>query len=469
VNARDRYPQVKSLRTLDAFRARLTALDLDVPVADAVDPGGALAQPVTFVDGSAGEHTAVNRFAVLPMEGWDGSRDGAPTDLVRRRWDRFAASGCGLVWGEATAVRHDGRANPHQLVLDDSTVGDLAALRGRLDPSQVTGLQLTHSGRWCRPQGAPAPRTAYAHPLLDARVGADASTVFTDDELDALATDYVRAAVLARDAGFDFVDVKHCHGYLLHELLSARTRAGGYGGDLSHRTRFLRTVVAGIRGQAPDLAVAVRLSAFDLAPFAAGSGGRGEPEITTAYPFAFGGDGTGLGIDLTEAHELCDLLTELGVGLVSITAGSPYYNPHVQRPAYFPPSDGYRPPEDPLVGVARQLAATAELARAHPALTVVGGAYSYLQDWLPNVAQAGVERGDVSIVGLGRMMLSYPTLAADVLAGRALDARSICRTFSDCTTAPRAGLVSGCFPIDPFYKQHPDRVELTRVKRDARH
>jgi NADPH2 dehydrogenase len=99
---------------------------------------------------------------------------------------------------------------------------------------------------------------------------------------------------------------------------------------------------------------------------------------------------------------------------------------------------------------------------------VVGGAYSYLQDWMPNVAQAVIERGDASIVGLGRMMLSYPTLAADVLAGRPLDGRSVCRTFSDCTTAPRAGLVSGCFPIDPFYKKHPDRVELTRVKRAAR-
>ena len=130
--------------------------------------------------------------------------------------------------------------------------------------------------------------------------------------------------------------------------------------------------------------------------------------------------------------------------------------------------DGYRPPEDPLVGVARHLAATAELAHAHPGLTFVGGAYSYLQDWLPNVAEAVVGRGDAAVVGLGRMMLSYPTLAADVLAGRALDARAICRTFSDCTTAPRAGLVSGCFPIDPFYKEHPDRVELTRVKRAAR-
>jgi len=466
----DRYPQVKRLDTIEKLRTRLAELGIDdeIPVADTVDPHGPLATPVAFTDGAAGTFSAPNRFAVLPMEGWDGTESGAPTDLVRRRWDRFAASGCGLVWGEATAVRPDGRANPHQLVLDRTTVDGIAALRARLDPAQVTGLQLTHSGRWCRPTGTPVPRTAYAHPLLDARVGADTATPFTDAELDDLAADYVAAAALAADAGFDFVDVKHCHGYLLHELLGARDRPGPYGGDLAGRTRFLRTVVAGIRARAPGLAVAVRLSAFDLVPFVPGPDGLGVPEADGPYRYAFGGDGQGLGVDLTEAHAFCATLTELGIGLVSITAGSPYYNPHVQRPAYFPPSDGYRPPEDPLVGVARQLAATAALTHAHPGLTVIRGAYSYLQDWLPNVADAVIARGDAGMIGLGRMMLSYPTLATDVLAGRPLDARAVCRTFSDCTTAPRAGLVSGCFPIDPFYKDHPDRVELTRVKRAAR-
>ena len=462
----DRYPQVKSLRSVGALRTRLDALGVDIPVADDVDAGGPLATPVAFTDASAGTFTAPNRFAVLPMEGWDGSASGAPTDLVRRRWERFGHSGAGLVWGEATAVRHDGRANARQLVIDETTVAGISELRARLDPAQVVGLQLTHSGRWSRPDGTPAPRTAYAHPLLDARVDASASARLTDDELDALADDYVRAAVLAAGAGFDFVDVKHCHGYLLHELLSARARDGRYGGDLAGRTRFLRTVVTGIRARAPRLAVAVRLSAFDLVPFVPGDDGTGVPEADGTYPYAFGGDGTGRGVDLAETHTFCAALTDLGIGLVSITAGSPYYNPHVQRPAYFPPSDGYRPPEDPLVGVARQLAAAAAVAHAHPALTVVGGAYSYLQDWLPNVAQAVIERGEAGMIGLGRMMLSYPTLAADVLSGRALDPRSVCRTFSDCTTAPRAGLVSGCYPIDPLYKDHPDRAELT--PREAR-
>jgi len=462
-----RYIQVKNLDSVAALRRHLEALGVHLPVDDRVDPDGVLGTAVSFTDRSAGVLTAPNRFAVLPMEGWDGTTDGRPTDLVRRRWGRFASSGCGLVWGEATAVRADGRANPNQLVLDGSTVGGLAELRALLAPDQVAGLQLTHSGRFARPDGTARPRTAYEHPVLDGRVGATGAEVLSDGELDDLVSAYVSSAVLAREAGFDFVDVKHCHGYLLHELLSAHDRPGPYGGDLVGRTHFLRSVVAGIRAVAPDLAIAVRLSAFDLVPFAAGDDGVGRPDGSSPYRFAFGGDGTGLGIDLTEPHALLDMLEELGIGLVSTTAGSPYYNPHIQRPAYFPPSDGYRPPEDPLVGVARQVAATAELSAAHPTITVVGSGYSYLQDWLPHVAQAVVASGGASMIGLGRMVLSYPDLPVDVLAGRPLQRKLVCRTFSDCTTAPRNGLVSGCYPIDPFYKAHPQRLELTRAKRAA--
>jgi len=463
-----RYTQVKKLDSPDALRHHLAALGVDLPVDDHVDPHGVLASAVSFVDGSAGSLTSPNRFAVLPMEGWDGTVDGRPTDLVRRRWGRFATSGCGLVWGEATAVRADGRANPNQLVLDPSTVGELAGLRALLAPEQVAGLQLTHSGRFARPDGTPQPRTAYEHPILDRRVGASTADVLSDGELDDLVVAYVEAAVLARDAGFDFVDVKHCHGYLLHELLSAHDRPGPYGGDLAGRTHFLRSVVAGIRADAPDLAIALRLSVFDVVPYTPGPDGIGVPASTGPYRLAFGGDGTGVGIDLTETHALLDVVSELGIGLLSTTAGSPYYNPHVQRPAFFPPSDGYQPPEDPLVGVARQVAATAELAARHPGITVIGSGYSYLQDWLPHVAQAVLAAGGAAMVGLGRMVLSYPDLPVDVLAGRPLQRPLICRTFSDCTTAPRNGLVSGCFPIDPFYKAHPQRVELTKVKRAAK-
>jgi 2,4-dienoyl-CoA reductase-like NADH-dependent reductase (Old Yellow Enzyme family) len=348
------------------------------------------------------------------------------------------------------------------------TVDAIAEMRAGFAPEQVVGLQLTHSGRFCRPDGELAPLTAYRHPVLDEWFGAGADAVLGDDDLDELVVRFVAAAELAAQAGFDFVDVKACHGYLGHELLTAHERPGRYGGDLEGRTRFFRSIVSGIRDACPDLAVALRLSVFDFVPHAPGADGVGAPVGTDGYPYAFGGDGTGTGIDLSEVHDLLDIVAGLGVGLLCTTAGSPYYVPHVQRPAYFPPSDGYRPPEDPLVGVARQIGATAELAADHPDLTIIGSGYSYLQEYVPHVAQAVVRSDGADMVGLGRMALSHPDLPARVLAGEPLDPRLICRTFSDCTTAPRAGLVSGCFPLDPFYKEHPQRVQLAAAKRRAR-
>ena len=474
------FVQVKRLRTFADLQARLAELGIagDIGADEWVDPGGALAEPYAVRDGSAGQRAVGNRFAVLPMEGWDGTADGRPTDLVRRRWRRFGESGAKLVWGgEAVAVRADGRANPQQLVIDDATTGALAALREELVDAHrhaggstddlVVGLQLTHSGRWARPSGTPEPAVAYHHPILDRRFPA-APRVLTDGELDDLVDDFVTAAVRAREAGFDFVDVKHCHGYLLHELLSAVERPGRFGGDFDGRTAFLRAVVAGIRTAAPDLAVGVRLSAFDLAPFEPDGAGVGVAVDSATDPvFAFGGDGTGTGVDLSEAHRFLDLCGTLGIGLVCVTAGSPYYNPHIQRPAYFPPSDGYAPPEDPLASAARMLAATAELTAAHPDVAVVGSGYSYLQQWLPHVAQHAVRTGRVTSVGIGRNMLSYPHLPADVLAGRPLRTEQVCRTFSDCTTAPRNGMVSGCYPLDDEYRARPERVEIAAVKRAA--
>ena len=293
--------------------------------------------------------------------------------------------------------------------------------------------------------------------------------VLSDDDLDELVERFVDAAVLAGDAGFDFVDVKHCHGYLLHDLLSAVDRPGRYGGSLENRTAFLRAVAAGIRDAAPDLAIGVRLSAYDLSPFAPDADGVGAPVTEPARSaFMFGANETGSAVDLTETHRFLDICQSIGVALVCITGGSPYYNPHVQRPAFFPPSDGYAPPHDPLHEVAQMVRVTDELTRAHPGLAVVGSGYSYLQQWLPNVAQRVIGSGGATSVGIGRGMLSYPEMPADVLAGRPLRSELICRTFSDCTTAPRNGLVSGCYPLDAEYKESPARMELASIKRATR-
>jgi 2,4-dienoyl-CoA reductase-like NADH-dependent reductase (Old Yellow Enzyme family) len=299
-------------------------------------------------------------------------------------------------------------------------------------------------------------------------VGATAADVVSDAWLDDLVGAYAAAARAALEAGFAFVDVKHCHGYLLHELLAPGGRPGRYGGDLEGRMRFLAEVVGAIRRDAPGLDVAVRLSAFDVVPHVAGADGRGVPAAGGPYAFAFGGDGSGLGVDLTEVHAFCDRLGAVDIRLLCVTAGSPYSCPHIQRPAYFPPSDGYLPPRDPLLEVARLLDVTAALTAAHPHLTVVASGLSYLQEWMPAVAAGVVAGGAAHLVGYGRGVLAYPELPRDVLAGTALERARLCRTFSDCTTAPRHGLVSGCYPLDPYYKARPERVELTAAKKAVR-
>ena len=429
VRRRD-FPQVKNLKRADAFLAHLETLGITLPFDDPPDLER-LAAPIEI----AGRRCP-NRFCILPMEGWDGTDDGRPTDLVRRRWSRFGTSGAGLVWGgEAFAVRSDGRANPRQLCLGPTSADDLAELRGLLAAEQVTGLQLTHSGRW-----SVAPRPARHARRLDAR---RTGPVLTPAELDDLAGDYVAAARLAQDAGFDFVDVKACHGYLLHELLSNA-------GDLAERAGPMLTIIERVRAE--GIRVGVRLSVFDVPPHHPGPDGVGVPEAEEPWGF-------------NDPLALIDLL---GVDLLCATAGSPYYCPHVQRPAWTPPSDGYSPPEDPLIGVARLLASAAAIAAARPQVTVVATGFSYLQEWLPHVASAVVREGGAAVVGIGRMALSYPDLPADVLAGREIDRKRLCRTFSDCTSAPRNGLVSGCYPLDPMYKEHPDRPLLVQAKKRAR-
>ncbi|NOZ49693.1 MAG: NADH:flavin oxidoreductase [Chloroflexi bacterium] len=480
----DGYPRIARLRTPAEFRARIDELQINLPFDEQVIPApeGALAQPYTLKTG----RVIGNRFAVHPMEGWDGTAEGLPTEYTRRRWSNFGKSGAKLIWGgEAVAVRQDGRANPNQLMMAEQNLGGFASLRqtlvdahrqnhGRSDDLLI-GLQLTHSGRFARPNDKTRlePHILYHHPLLDRLFNVDPDLpVLSDDEIDDLIGYFVRASRQAAAVGFDFVDIKHCHGYLGHEFLSAYHRPGRYGGSFENRTRFLREIVRGIRREVPELMIGVRVSAFDFPPFRPGPDGRGVPQWLDdkegLYPFGFGADHDDpFQVAPGEILEFLHLLQSLDIELVNLSCCSPYYNPHFMRPAYFPPCDGYLPPEDPLVGVARQINVVAALKEHVPDLALVGTGYSYLQDWLPQVAQHVVRTGMVDFVGLGRMILSYPEMPADVLAGRELARKRICRTFSDCTTAPRNGLISGCYPLDDYYKSLPEAIRLQEVKRKS--
>ena len=476
---------------IEAFRQHLGSiageLSYDVPCDDAIltAPESPLAAPL-----QVGDFTVGNRWAIHPMEGWDGESDGRPGSLTSRRWKHFGESGAKLIWGgEAVAVEYSGRANPNQLVMADSTMAGIESLRGDLFDAHrgrfstteglFVGLQLTHSGRFARPykKDQPEARVAYRHPVLDERFAVESDDqVLTDAEVDGLIEKFVAAAVRAHRVGFHFVDIKHCHGYLLNEFLGAHTRLGRYGGSFENRTRLLREIVTGIQRDAPGLTIGVRVSFFDMIPFRPdpeSESDRGPaPGVPAAFPheelyrYGFGVDpGDPTRPQLDEARALIDLFRELGVRLVNVSGGSPYYNPHIQRPALYPPSDGYSPPEDPLLGVVRQMRVAYELKQHAPDVIMVGSALSYLQDFLPHVGQAIVRDGWMDSVGLGRMALSYWDLPADALEKGALTKKRVCRTFSDCTTGPRKGLLSGCFPLDKFYADLPDGEKLRAIKR----
>jgi NADPH2 dehydrogenase len=482
------FPKVGSLGGVAGFRAHLHSLGIDMPCDEIVasGPRSPLAAPLEVAGLRIG-----NRLAVNPMEGWDGELDGRPSENTVRRWRRFGVSAAKLIWGgEAVAVIPEARANPHQLVMAPHTKSAIAGLRDTLiaahreavgdDAGLVIGLQLTHSGRFCKPNDNKRfePVIACHHPLLDRKFGYPADKPpISDDEIRRLVERFVTAAKDARDCGFDFVDIKHCHGYLAHELLGAHRREGRYGGSLENRARFLAEVVEGVRAEAPGLAIGVRLSAADIVPFRPdparsrpGALGPGVPEeVATPYAYGFGVDQQDpTRIDLDEPFALFEIMRALDMSFVNVTLASPYYNPHVTRPAIYPPSDGYFPPEDPLIGVMRHLDVVRRLKERFPDFCLMGSGYTYLQEFLPNVAQAVVRMGWADLVGLGRMMLAYPELPRDILEGRPVQKKRFCRTFSDCTTAPRNGLVSGCYPLDVHYKGSADAKTLAAIKKPAK-
>ena len=451
-----------------------------------------------------GGRTVGNRWAIQPMEGCDGTLDGLPDELTFRRYVRFGSGGAKLIWGEATAIANDARMNPRQLWLHD---GSAAAIEKMLadcraahcescghDNDLLLGLQLTHSGRFScrRPQLAthdpildPMTRDKSSGQLLDASY-----PLLTDDDLKRIEDQYFAAAKLAARIGCDFVDIKQCHRYLLSELLAAKNRPGEYGGSLENRTRLVRNVITRIRTELPSLLIASRFNAYDGIPYrGAGDEFIGEPcphELPLVT--AFGTDPQDHLRDvLDEPLQLARWLREWGVGLLNVSLGNPYANPHLVRPAEYPPVDGYKPPEHPLIGVDRHFRIAARLqsevgqasslslsgsqAGSLTHVPVVGSGYSWLQDFVPQAAAANVSLGRAAFVGLGRGTLSQPDFVKQLADSGRLDRKRVCRTFSYCTNLmrtkdhPLGQYATGCPPFDkevygPLWKE----AEATRVK-----
>jgi NADPH-dependent glutamate synthase beta subunit-like oxidoreductase/2,4-dienoyl-CoA reductase-like NADH-dependent reductase (Old Yellow Enzyme family) len=458
-----------NFRSLEEVVAKAAELGLDLPVSRNLS---LLTQPVTvgrrratpghlgrerstkpFSDAGRRRQAAAghekrsfpNALAVHPMEGCDGTSDGRPDELTFRRYRRFAAGGAGLLWMEATAVVQEGRANPRQLWLHEGSLADFARLaeetrraaRGALGPNHEPALvaQLTHSGRYSKPDGKARPIIAHHSAVLDPQHGLPPGyPLIGDDELRRLIDTYVQAAKLAEQAGFDGVDIKSCHRYLVAELLASFTREGSdFGGDFESRTRFLRTVAQRVREEVPGLLLCCRLNAYDAIP----------------YPFGFGVDREdATRSDLTEPLALAGRLRGLGLDLLNVSIANPYYNPHYGRPYDEPVAGGYVPDEHPLAGIARLIHITGEVQEAYPDLPIVGTGYTWLREFAPYVAAGVLERGWASIVGFGRGAFAMPHFARSIMEKGALDPHEVCITCSSCTQIMRDGGRTGCVVRD---------------------
>ncbi|MFO0799236.1 MAG: NADH:flavin oxidoreductase [Gemmataceae bacterium] len=448
-----RFFKYKSVAELEAENARL---GIDLRFTDDLQP---LAAPLTI-----GPRTAGNRWCIHPMEGCDGEPDGGPGELTFRRYVRFGDGGAKVIWGEACAVTDDGRMNPRQIWLAAHTrdafakmVADCRSAHRAAngdDSDLLVGLQLTHSGRYSYRR----PLIACHDPLLVGRYKVTADTpLLSDDDLKRLVDDYVSAAKLAVAVGFDFLDVKQCHRYLLSELLGARNRPGPYGGSFENRTRLAREIILAIKAAVPaHVVIATRMNGFDGVPFHKAASGDGEPD-TYDTPVVNGwglNPDAPLTPDLTEPIRWVQEMRTLGVSLVNIALGNPYAQPHFGRPFEYPPPDGYESPEHPLLGVDRHFKIAGAIQAANPGLAVVGTGYSYLQEFLPQAGAANVRDGRISLVGVGRASLAQPDWVRQLRDQGKLDRKRICRTFSYCTALMRAKdhplgqYPTGCPPFD---------------------
>jgi 2,4-dienoyl-CoA reductase-like NADH-dependent reductase (Old Yellow Enzyme family) len=451
-------------RSVGDIEAECQRLGLDIRFSDDFSP---LFRPV-----AVGSLRAGNSLCIQPMEGCDGTLDGRPDELTFRRYQRFGAGGAKLIWGEATAVVEEGRANSRQLLLNEQTAADLERMQ-RLcrqahceafgsDEDLVIGLQLTHSGRYSYRR----PLLAFHDPILDPRTVVDKATgrtadasypLLEDDDLKRLVDHYVAAARLAYRIGFQFIDIKQCHRYLLNELLAAKTRPGPYGGSLENRTRLARDIIQAIRAEVPGLVIASRLNVYDGIPYRQRSGGNeGEPcPWETPVRSAWGTcEEDPFQPDLTEPTWWIGEMARLGVALVNISMGNPYATPHVIRPFEYPPPDGYETPEHPLIGVDRHFRLAGQLQREFPQLPLVGSGYSYLQEFLGHAGAANIRDDRITFVGVGRAALPQPDFARQLLTEGRLDRKRICRTFSYCTALMRSKhnelgqFATGCPPFD---------------------
>jgi len=419
-------------KTLDDVKAAMRDAKADFPLSDNTS---LLEKPYEF-----GSRGAANRILFQPMEGSDSEDDGSPGELTFRRYERYAGGGPGILWVEAISIAREARASKNQLFMNAKNVDSFKRLVERAKETCIRNngfeplliIQSAHSGRYSKPGGVPAPLIACNNPLFEKDNPLPADRIISDDELGALPDLFGESARLSALAGFDGIDIKACHRYLLNELLCAHARDGIYGGGFENRTRLLIEAFAAAGAAAPaGFMLTTRLNVYDGFP----------------YPYGFGvNEEGGPGPDLSEPLRLIGILKEkFGIELINITAGNPYVNPHVTRPF---DKGLYVPEEHPFEGVARITGFAGEVQKKYPDIAVACSGLSYLRGFSDKLAAGMLESGAAEFAGFGRLALAYPDFPADIFADGRLDSGKVCLTCGLCSRLLRAGKSSGCVVRD---------------------
>lgn len=420
-------------KSLEEVQAKAAELGLSLPFAADTS---ALTKPLTVRN-----ITFPNRMGIAPMEGADSTPDGAPSEYTLRRYVNEAIGGSAVIWFEAISIVEEGRSSKTQLLLTRETLDAYKAFTAAIKEAglKTNGfapyliMQANHSGRYSNPDNKPAPMIAYRHPELEQYRAADDSCIVTDDYLKALEEKFGEAALLAKEAGFDAVDIKSCHGYLLAELSSAYTRPGKYGGSFENRTRLLHNgILAAKAYEDSSFMVTCRLGIYD----------------GYAYPYGFGvSPESGLTPDLTEPIRLVrELHDTYGLDMVNLTMGNPYATTHVTRPF---DKGKYQPDEHPFIGLDRMIHGIGTVKKAVPEMTVFASAPSYLRRYADLYSAGAIEQGLCDGMLFGRMAFADPDFANEIIRDGRINPKRVCMTCGSCGDLIRAHKPTGCVIRDP--------------------
>jgi len=420
-----------SYKTLQALKDDVKSGGYDFGFSDNVQ---ILTKPV-----DVGGQVAPNALVAHPMEGGDSDAPGAPTELTFRKYERASAGGIGMLWVEAVSVCQEGRSNPGQLYITEETLPGFKELANRIYSSAMPGvrpvtiLQLNHSGRYSKPEGVSAPYIAWHKPELDERLKLPADyPVVTDEYMEDLVEKFVKAVVLAKEAGFDGVDIKACHGYLLNDFFSSFDRPGKYGGSFENRTKLFLDIIEKSRDAVgdPNFIIASRINIYDALTVSRGWGS--DPKDSSK-------------VDLTEPIRLVEEMVARGTTLINVTMGNPYFVPHINRPYDL---GSYFPEESALDGTHRLLHYTAILQKRVPKAKIVGVGYSWLREYSPYVAAWVLENGGASLIGYGRQFIAYPDFAKDIIETGRMQKNKVCVACSKCAMLKRDVGLCGCVVRD---------------------